>query len=71
MDTRSLDVEADPIDIWALKNGISRSQAYKEVASGRLIARKVGTRTIITKEDGAAWRRALPRMPASAENRAA
>jgi hypothetical protein len=53
---------AQRVEEWAARNGISRSQAYKEIKAGRLIARKVGTRTIITDEDGAAWRRALPKM---------
>jgi hypothetical protein len=67
----SSEFDADTIEEFAVRNRISRSQAYKEIAAGRLIARKVGTRTIITKEDGAAWRSALPKMPASIENRAA
>jgi hypothetical protein len=59
------DVDADTVEEFAVKNRISRSQTYKEIAAGRLIARKVGARTIITKEDGAAWRRALPKMQAA------
>jgi hypothetical protein len=57
---------ADTIDEFAVKNRISRAQVYKEIAADRLAASKIGTRTIITKEAGAAWRRALPRMPATA-----
>ncbi len=60
-------VYADTVEEFAVKNRISRSQTYKEIAAGRLIARKIGSRTIITHEDGAAWRRALPRMPTAAE----
>ncbi len=52
--------DADTISEFAIKNRISRSQVFKEIAEGRLIASKVGTRTIITRENGAAWRRALP-----------
>ena len=58
--------DADAVERFAFRNGISRSQAYKEIAAGRLIARKVGARTLITREDAAAWRRALPKMPANA-----
>jgi hypothetical protein len=65
-DASDADFCADTIEEFAVKNRISRSQTYKEIAAGRLIARKVGARTIITKEDGAAWRRALPKMPAGA-----
>jgi predicted site-specific integrase-resolvase len=57
--------DAYRIEDWAARNGISRSQAYKEIHAGRLIARKVGNRTIITDEDGMAWRRALPQMRAA------
>jgi hypothetical protein len=58
-------LDAYRVEDWAARNGISRSQAYKEINSGRLIARKVGSRTIITGEDGMAWRRALPQMRAA------
>ena len=38
----------------------TRSRAYEEMASGRLIARKAGRRTIITDEDAEDWLRSLP-----------
>ena len=57
---------ADSVKRFADKNGISRAQAYKEIGTGRLIARKVGARTIITHEDAAKWRRALPKASANA-----
>jgi predicted DNA-binding transcriptional regulator AlpA len=41
-------------------HGISRTQIYREMASGRLLASKVGKRTMITAENAAAWRAALP-----------
>jgi hypothetical protein len=53
---------ADSVERFAAKNGISRSQAYKEITAGRLTARKVGSRTIVTREDAAKWRRALPKV---------
>jgi hypothetical protein len=41
--------------------GIGRTKLYEEIAAGRLIARKLGTRgTIILAEDAAAWARSLP-----------
>jgi len=59
--------DADGLDEFAAKNNISRRKVYDEISAGRLIARKVGSRTIITKEDAAAWRQALPKMiPATA-----
>lgn len=42
---------------WA---GIGRSLTYKEIESGRLTARKVGRRTIITMSAALAWLDALP-----------
>ena len=35
--------------------GISRSQAYIEIAEGRLKIRKVGRRTLIAAEDAEEW----------------
>jgi len=62
-----IESDADSIDAFAVKNNISRRTVYEEINLGRLIARKVGSRTIITKEDAAAWRRSLPKlMPVSA-----
>ena len=52
---------ADSVDLFAKKNAISRAQAFKEISSGRLVARKVGSRTIVTHEDAAKWGRSLPR----------
>jgi excisionase family DNA binding protein len=45
--------------------GIGRTKTYQEVKSGRLRARKVGRRTIITEEDAEAWLTRLPAVPAS------
>ncbi len=53
---------AERIEEFAVNNRISRAQAYKEIAAGRLIATKVGSTTIILPEDAAAWRRALPKL---------
>jgi hypothetical protein len=53
---------------FARRNSISRSRAFFEIRSGRLEARKVGRRTIITIEAEAAWLAALPVVrPASVE----
>jgi hypothetical protein len=45
---------------FAATHAISRTQAYREIGAGRLIASKVGKRTVITAENAAAWRAALP-----------
>jgi hypothetical protein len=58
------------VDQFAKDHDLSRAQAYAEIPEGRLIARKVGTRTLITEEDATAWRHSLPRMQ-SAEQPAA
>jgi hypothetical protein len=66
MSNTAFESDAYSIDEFAARNGISRSQTYIEISSGRLIARKVNSRTIITREDGAAWRNALPKMESAA-----
>ena len=57
--------DAYSIDQFAARHGISRRQAYLEIAAGRLAARKVNSRTIVTREDAATWRQSLPRMSAA------
>ncbi|WP_315729126.1 DNA-binding protein [Bradyrhizobium sp. SZCCHNS2015] len=44
----------------AQRNAISRTQVFMEIRGGRLNARKIGARTIITDEDEAAWLASLP-----------
>jgi hypothetical protein len=58
-----LDLDRDGFSVaeFARRNDISRTTAYQEISSGRLVARKVRTRTIITREDAMAWRMNLPR----------
>jgi hypothetical protein len=43
------------VERFAAKYAISRAQAYKEIAAGRLTARKVGSRTIVRPADAEAW----------------
>ncbi len=50
----------------AERNTISRAQAFIEIKEGRLNARKVGHRTIVTEEDEAAWLDSLPQARPSA-----
>jgi hypothetical protein len=45
---------------FARRNRIGLSTAYNEIKAGRLTARKVGRRTLITAEDERDWRQRLP-----------
>jgi excisionase family DNA binding protein len=42
--------------------GPGRTKAYEEIKSGRLRARKIGKRTIITLDDAEDWLRRLPEI---------
>ncbi|MEP2742779.1 MAG: helix-turn-helix domain-containing protein [Bauldia litoralis] len=45
-------------------SGLSRSTIYEELRIGRLIARKLGRRTVILRGDFRSWLEGLPAMPA-------
>lgn len=45
--------------------GPGRTKAYEELKLGRLRARKIGKRTIITEDDAEDWLRRLPAMEAA------
>jgi excisionase family DNA binding protein len=45
--------------------GIGRTNAYQEIATGRLRAAKVGRRTLITHDAAEAWLAALPEIKQS------
>lgn len=40
--------------------GIGRTLAYREIAAGRLVARKIGKRTVILASDAEMWAEKLP-----------
>lgn len=42
---------------WAC---IGRTKAYAEVKAGRLTLRKIGSKTVILRDDAEAWLRSLP-----------
>lgn len=46
--------------------GVGRSTLYEALASGKLQARKLGTRTIILETDLRAWLASLPAMKPTA-----
>jgi hypothetical protein len=39
---------------------IGRTRAFEELRSGRLLARRIGRRSLITIEDAEAWLKSLP-----------
>jgi excisionase family DNA binding protein len=45
---------------WYERVGISRTKAISEINSGRLPARKLGSKILIAKEDADAWFASLP-----------
>lgn len=51
---------ADTVLVAAARLGICRAQLYKEMAAGRLTARKAGRRTLIERAEQARWLAALP-----------
>jgi hypothetical protein len=50
------------LDEFARLNDISLTTVRGEIKSGRLVARKIGRRTIITPEDANDWRNRLPKV---------
>jgi hypothetical protein len=47
-------------DEIADRNGLGRTTVFAEIKARRLVARKVGKRTIITRDDERAWLESLP-----------
>jgi len=50
------------LDDFARRNHIGLTTVYAEINAGRLIAHKVGRRTVITIEDARVWRANLPKV---------
>jgi len=50
------------LDEFARLNDIALTTVRGEIKAGRLTARKVGRRTIITAEDAGAWQEQLPKV---------
>ena len=53
-------IQAFTIPDFCRAYGIGRTHAYAEIATGRLLACKIGRRTVIRKRDADAWLAALP-----------
>jgi hypothetical protein len=47
---------------FARQNNLGVTTVRGEIKSGRLVARKIGRRTIITAEDAKAWQERLPKL---------
>ena len=47
---------------FCLRNNIGNTTFYKEIKTGRLVALKVGRRTIITAEAERNWLASLPKL---------
>ena len=60
------DQDAFAFKVFCRRNAIGVTTGYAEVKAGRLIARKVRGKTIVTAEDGAAWRESLPKLETAA-----
>lgn len=54
------------VDEIAARNNLGPTKVAAEIKAGRLVARKVGKRTIITDADEQAWLDNLPRVEATA-----
>jgi excisionase family DNA binding protein len=50
------------IEHLAKEVDVGRSTIYQEIAAGRLVARKVGRRTVIRRSDAIRWLRSLPTL---------
>jgi hypothetical protein len=51
---------------FAADHGLSETTVYAQINSGRLIAHKIGRRTVIFQDAAEAWRASLPRYAAKA-----
>ena len=57
-------LRARSIDQFCQCFAVGRTTAYEQIKMGRLRARKVGKRTIITDDDAEEWLRNLPQVEA-------
>ena len=52
--------QAFTIDEFCDRNAVGRTTTYEEIRAGRLLAKKIGSKTIIPADAERAWREALP-----------
>lgn len=60
MKSLNQDQQAFSPDEIAQRNQLGRTTVFKEIKEKRLLAQKVGRRTIITRENERAWLESLP-----------
>ena len=64
--SNNLEPLAYTIDESCAAARVGRTTLYEEIAAGRLIARKVGRRTVILRSDLESWLAQLPQAKAAA-----
>jgi hypothetical protein len=47
---------------WAC---VGKTKTYAEAKAGRLLLRKIGSKTVVLRTDGEQWLRSLPAVPAA------
>jgi excisionase family DNA binding protein len=62
IDSNGFEPSAFSIPEVMLKTGLGRDTVYRLVREGKLVARKVGKRTLVTSVDLQAFLAALPRI---------
>jgi hypothetical protein len=60
--TKRTEPPPNSIQAVAREEGFSVSFLYKQIAEGKLVARKAGARTIITREARAMWLESMPKI---------
>lgn len=65
-DNPEADVNVFDIPTFCRRNGIGRTSAYRAAREGKLTMRKMFGKTVVTKEDEAAFRQNLPKWTPSA-----
>jgi hypothetical protein len=62
MESMALQSDCYSLDEFGHRNRIGLSTVYAEIKAGRLVARKIGRRTVIMADDAKAWRDRLPKV---------
>ena len=68
---RAAEPDALTVDEAVKRGPAGKGKLYQEIAAGRLIARKIGRRTVILRTDYERWLNSLPLLPGAVTARAA